>query len=155
MNSLRRGLDIGGPLRGSLLGVFGTMVLVSLGAACGRQESASTEAVGGAGGAAESGGGGARPDYEALYECAEEAFSDVRALGGEGYDPEVGILGEPQEKYLVSTTLIYWRPELTDELYQMGGDVMGQLVSTPGTRFVTSGARSRSGEAKKTCTPSS
>jgi heme-degrading monooxygenase HmoA len=107
-------------------------VLVSLGAACGRQESASTETVGGAGGAAESGGGGARPDYEALYECAEDAFSDVRELGGEGYDPEVGILGEPQEKYLVSTTLIYWRPELTDEFYQMGGDVMGQLVSTPG-----------------------
>src|SRR5262249_1163165 len=49
-------------------------------------------------------GGGAVDD---IFLCEETDFEDDFPLGGPGFDPENGIIGEPQETYLVATTHLF------------------------------------------------
>ncbi len=113
--------------------LIGPALFALLTAGCDAASSPMTDDLGegGVGGAAGQGGAAAE-DYAELYACVESDFGDVHALGGTGFDPATGLIGTPQESYVVSTTMLYWRAEKTDEFYDMGGKVMAQLASTPG-----------------------
>lgn len=76
--------------------------------------------------------GGASAAYAELFACDEAAFGDVKPLSGPGYDPETGIVGEPQSEYVVHATMLYWRQEETEDFYAMAADVMAQLGSAEG-----------------------
>jgi hypothetical protein len=105
------------------------LIAVALAAGCAEETSESAESAGVGG----EGGMQAPPDpYAHLYQCVETDFGDVHSLSGPGYDPETGIIGTSQDTYVVSTTLFYWKPEMTDEVYQTGGRVMGQISDSPG-----------------------
>lgn len=86
--------------------------------------------VGGAGG---SGGEGAgAPTKAELYACDEAEFGDVIPLGGPGYDPVTGIIGEPQAEYVVHATMLYWKAEKTEEFYDLAVELIQQLDETEG-----------------------
>lgn len=74
-------------------------------------------------------GSGATDD---IFLCQESDFEDDFPLGGPGFDPEVGIIGEPQETYLVATTQIYIRPEKRPEFMQAAGAVLQTLGEAEG-----------------------
>ncbi len=69
---------------------------------------------------------------DAIFLCEESDFEDDFPLGGPGFDPEVGIIGEPQETYLVATTQIYIRPEKRAEFMQAAGAVLQALGESEG-----------------------
>ena len=69
---------------------------------------------------------------EEIFLCEESDFEDDFPLGGPGFDPEVGIIGEPQETYLVATTQIYIRPEKRPEFMQAAGAVLQALGESEG-----------------------
>jgi quinol monooxygenase YgiN len=79
--------------------------------------------------ASSSSGGNA---YEDLFLCEETDFEDDFPLSGPGFDPETGIVGEPQETYLVATTQIYARPEKAAEFMQAAGAVLQTLGQSEG-----------------------
>jgi heme-degrading monooxygenase HmoA len=70
--------------------------------------------------------------YAVLYDCVEADFSEVHPLSGAGYSPETGIVGTAQDKYFVTTTMLYWKPGKKDDFYSMGGRVMAQVDSSDG-----------------------
>lgn len=43
-----------------------------------------------------------------------------------------GIIGEPQAEYVVHDSMLYWKLDKTEELYDMAAEVIGQLNETEG-----------------------
>ncbi|MBL8743012.1 MAG: hypothetical protein JNK04_18010, partial [Myxococcales bacterium] len=60
------------------------------------------------------------------------AFGDVIPLGGPGYDPLEGIIGDPQAEYVVHATMLYWKAEKTEEFYDLAVALIAQLNQTEG-----------------------
>jgi hypothetical protein len=56
----------------------------------------------------------------------------LHAFSGPGYDPAIGIIGAPQETYVVSTSVLYWWEEATTDLYQNGAKIIAQMDASPG-----------------------
>lgn len=81
-------------------------------------------------GSASTGSGGNA--YAYLFDCEETDFEDDFPLGGPGFDPETGIIGEPQETYLVATTQIYRKPEKAGEFMAAAGPVLSTLNESEG-----------------------
>jgi heme-degrading monooxygenase HmoA len=67
-----------------------------------------------------------------LYACDEGAFQEIRPLSGPGFDAATGIVGPARERYLVSTTMLYWKPGMMETFYEIGGRVMAQVGESPG-----------------------
>jgi quinol monooxygenase YgiN len=82
---------------------------------------------GGAGGAAPSG-----PSEAELYGCDEVGFGDVIELGGPGYNPVDGIIGEPQAEYVVHATMLYWKADQQEAFYDLAVELIAQLNETEG-----------------------
>jgi len=71
-------------------------------------------------------------DIEALYECEDPMILEARPLVGPGYDPAMGGLVDPQETYIVSSTMIYVRPEKAEDFFAEVGRVTAELDQTEG-----------------------
>jgi quinol monooxygenase YgiN len=71
-------------------------------------------------------------DIDALYDCVDPMPIEARPLVGPGYDPEMGGLIDPQETYIVSSTMIYVRPEKQADFFEEVGKVTAELDQSEG-----------------------
>jgi heme-degrading monooxygenase HmoA len=67
-----------------------------------------------------------------LYDCEEVDFGEVHTLSGPGYDADTGLTGDPQDKYFVTSTMLYWKEGLQQDFYAMGGRVMAEMDASEG-----------------------
>lgn len=84
--------------------------------------------------AEDSGSTGEDVDLAELYGCEEPELAVLRPLAGPGYDPQTGLVGEPQDSYVMHTTQIMLRPdgEAQGYFFELNDAVSQQLETTAG-----------------------
>jgi heme-degrading monooxygenase HmoA len=101
--------------------------------ACGDDTSADPTGSGGGNGGAAGDGGNGGTNYDELFACEENEFSIDKPVTGPGFDPaQGGIIGEPQDTYVVHATQIYPIPGKETEFLAVAGPVIAQLNETEG-----------------------
>jgi hypothetical protein len=70
-------------------------------------------------------------NFDELYACQDAEVLEFQALAGPGYDPETGLV-EPQENYVVSSTMIMVKPDHMGLFFELVGAVNEQIMTTDG-----------------------
>ncbi|MGK4005270.1 hypothetical protein WMF31_21755 [Sorangium sp. So ce1036] len=118
--------------RASLQRFMAGLGIVAAMAGAGCADDGERSASGAAGGGA--GGGGGAPQGSPFDGCSKGELEPDRQgdtiLRGPGVDPETGAL--PPGNYLISTTYLALKPEMTQRAMELGGPIMQSLFTMKG-----------------------